>query len=97
MASAKFRPHLKTNFTIQSEGGANACKLVQISAEKHQKTPEATWATFCLIFEAPAGFLAEGGICEVSHPQLEKMELFLSPVGNPKEKAFLQAAFSQRI
>jgi hypothetical protein len=97
VASAKFRPHLKTNFTISSEGAGNACKLVQISAEKHQKTPGATWATFCLIFEAPAGFLAEGGICQVSHPQLEAMELFLSPVGNPKEKTFLQAAFAQRI
>lgn len=97
VASAKFQPHLKTNFTIQSEGGTNACKLVQISAEKHQKMPEATWATFCLLFEAPAGFLAEGGICQVSHPQLGEMELFLSPVGNPKVKTLLQAAFAQRI
>lgn len=97
VASAKFRPHLKTNFTISSEGAGNACKLVQISAEKHQKTPEATWATFVLLFEAPAGFLAEGGICQVTHPQLEEMELFLSPIGNPKEKVLLQAAFAQRI
>lgn len=97
VASAKFLPHLKTNFTIQSEGAGNACKLVQISAEKHQKMPDATWATFVLLFEAPAGFLAEGGICRVSHPQLEEMELFLSPIGNPKEKVLLQAAFAQRI
>lgn len=97
VASAKFLPHLKTNFTIQSEGAGNTCKLVKISAEQHQKMPDVTWATFALIFEAPAGFLAEGGICRVSHPQLEEMELFLSPIGNPKEKYLLQAAFSQRI
>jgi len=97
VASAKFLPHLKTNFTIQAEGAGNACKLVEVSPETHQKTPEATWATFLLLFEAPAGFLAQGGICQVSHPQLEEMELFLSPIGNSKEKSLLQAAFSQRI
>ena len=97
LASMKFLPHLKTNFTLQSESGSHACKLVEVTPEKHQKTPKATWATFSLFFEAPAGFLAEGGICRVSHPQLEEMELFLSPVGRTKDKALLQAAFSQSI
>lgn len=95
--STKFLPHLKTNFTVQSESGSHACKLVEVSPEKHQVTPKATWATFSLFFEAPAGFLAEGGICRVSHPQMEEMELFLSPVGRTKDKALLQAAFTQSI
>lgn len=97
LVSAKFRPHLKSQFTIHSESGTNACKLVEISEEKHQKTPQGTWASFLLCFEAPAGFLRDGEICRVTHPQLGEMELFLSSIGDPKKKPLLQAAFTQRI
>ncbi|MFN7562526.1 MAG: DUF6916 family protein [Prosthecobacter sp.] len=93
-----FLPHLNSEFTLKLNASARAaCKLVEVSPATVMKTAKGTFVAFSLMFESHPGFLRDGGTCEVTHPDLQPMQLFLSPVGMAKkDKALLEAAFTLR-
>ncbi len=93
-----YSPLLNTEFTIdRPDEATERCRLVAVSTMKTLRTPKGDFTAFSLLFEAKSGYLREGGICRVGHPELETMELFLSPVGRPDGgKTFLEAVFTQR-
>ena len=77
---------------------AGACKLVEVSPATEMNTPRGRFTCFSLGFEARGGFPEEGAICRVSHPSMEDMEIFLSPVGRQTaDKALLEAVFTLRV
>lgn len=93
-----FVPHLNTEFTLKHNANSTAtCKLIEISPTSVMKTAIGTFVAFSLVFESHPDFLKEGGICEVTHPGLQPMQIFLSPFGKvKKDKAWLEAAFTLR-
>jgi len=93
-----FVPHLNSQFTLKHDASASAaCKLVEVSPASVMKTAKGTFVAFSLVFESHPAFLKDGGTCEVTHPSLEPMQIFLTPVGKAKkDKAWLEAAFTLR-
>jgi hypothetical protein len=93
-----FMPHLGSEFTVKHDTAASAaCKLIEVSPATVMKTAKGTFVAFSLVFESHPSFLQDGGTCRVSHPQLEPMEIFLSPIGQAKkDKTLLEAAFTLR-
>lgn len=93
-----FVPHLNSEFTLKANASASAtCKLVEVSPASVMKTPKGTFVAFSIVFESHPDFLKDGSICEVTHPGLQPMQLFVSPVGKAKkDKTLLEAAFTLR-
>ncbi len=90
-----FVPHLNSEFSLQpEEGKAGKCKLIEVSEETSITAPKKTYKSFSLTFEADAAFLRDGGLCQVTHPQMGRMDFFLSPFGKTAKKARLQAIFT---
>jgi len=93
-----FIPHLRSEFQIrEATGVARSATLVEVSAVEVVKGHLGSFSGYSLMFEGPAGFLSDAGICVVEHSELGKMEFFLTPVGKPGAKSFLQAVFSQKM
>jgi len=91
-------PHLRTEFQIREESGvARAAILVDVSPVQVMKGHLGTFASYSILFEGPPGFLKDSANCLLEHPALGRMEFFLSAVGKPGAKSFLEAVFSQRI
>ncbi len=94
-----YGPLLNTEFSVAHPDETTAsCKLVAVSPVRTLTGPKGDYAAFSLLFEAKPDFLREGGICRVTHPKLNAMDLFLSPVGTAKgEIAHLEACFTERV
>lgn len=94
-----FLQHLNSEFVIEQPQAASArCKLVEVSPAAEMKSSRGTFISFSLTFESHPDFLKDGGTCRVSHPALETMEFFLTPIGRAKkDKALLEAAFTLRV
>ena len=95
--AGSFQPFIGQEFLIESPAGEKKCKLVSITPETRQDTFKGSFVSFSLIFESTGGIPADGATCRVKHPDMEPMEIFLSPIGDGKNKILLEAAFSARI
>jgi hypothetical protein len=93
----KFLPHLGSEFQVDVNGVARDCKLIEISPANTLRAPKATYTAFTLLFEAHAAYKFESQIYKIKHATLGTMEIFLSPVGDTKKKAYLEAAFTHRV
>lgn len=92
-----FVPQIGTNFNVKLSDTSSAnCKLLEVSPATVMETAKGTFTAFTILFARELGFLHEGGICVVTHPAIEKMELFLSPVGDGKKQPLLEACFTVR-
>lgn len=94
-----FVAHLKSEFQIESADHslASACRLIEVSDEISLTSPTARFTSFSLLFTAPKGFAAQSQIYRLTHPQMEPMDLFLSPVGKSDEVVHLEAVCSQKV
>lgn len=94
-----FLVNLHSDFQIlQPDATSSSCKLVEVSPTREMRTQAGVFTCFTLTFEARSGFPSDGAICRVSHPGMEPMDLYLSPVGRAKEgKSQLEAAFTLRV
>ncbi len=90
-----FLPHLNSQFRLGS--ASETCKLIEVGAEQKITSPTAGFVSFSLLFAAPAGFVAESKIHALSHAKLGTLELFISPVGDSKERVYLEAVCCQRV
>jgi hypothetical protein len=90
-----FLPHLKTEFQLESVGAA--CKLIEVSEARALTAPTAKFTCFSLIFAAHPNLLIESQIHRITHPEMQAMELFLSPIGHSEDRVYLEAAFSQQV
>ena len=89
-----FLPHLKSEFRLESAG--TGCKLVEVGAAQKLVSPTAEYVSFALLFTAPAGAVIESRIHQLSHAEMETLDLFISPVGQSKEHVYLEAVCCQR-
>ena len=85
-----FLPHLKSTFQLDS---GNRCVLIEVSAAQETSN----FSSFSLLFTAPVDSTAESRIYQITHPQMDTLDLFLSPIGHSKEHVFLEAVCSQRV
>jgi hypothetical protein len=90
-----FLQHLNSEFHLDSVGGS--CKLIEVSPEQKMTSPAGKFTSFSLLFIAPRDLVAESQIHQLSHDRLGKLDLFISPVGSPKEHVYLEAICSQRV
>lgn len=88
-----FLPHLNSEFQLDD----TSCKLIDVSAAESLVSPTARFTSYSLLFAAPKDFVAESRIHRLSHARMETMDLFLSPVGKPGERVYLEAVCSQRV
>lgn len=89
-----FLPHLKSAFQLDSAG---TCTLIQVGAAEKMTSPTGDYLSFSLLFTAPADFITESKIHRLTHPKMEAMDLFISPVGDSKERVYLEAICSQKV
>lgn len=89
-----FLPHLKSAFQLDSK---QDCTLTDVGAARKISSPTAGFTSFSLLFTAPADFVSEDRIYQLSHPEMESMDVFLAAVGHSKERVYLEAVFSQRV
>ncbi len=88
-----FAPLLHETFELGER--AIECQLVEVSPPSVAKSFKGTFVTFSLLFEAPPRTLPDDGLlCEVSHRTAGRFEMFLSPVGKPARRQWLQAVCS---
>jgi hypothetical protein len=92
----KFVPHLGSEFQVDVNGVHRDCKLIEVSPTSTLRAPKATYTAYTLLFEAHAAYKFESQIYKVKHATMGTMELFLSPVGDLKKKAYLEAVFTHR-
>lgn len=97
VSAGDFKPLLNTEFLIGSPAGETKGKLVSVSQEIRQDTFKGSFVSFSVVFEAAAAIPADGITCQVTHPEMKAMEIFLSPIGDGKRKILLEASFSSRI
>jgi hypothetical protein len=94
-----YSPLLNTDFTVEFPDGPELkIRLVEVTPIRTITSPKSRYQTFSLFFEAAAGTPEDGQIARVNHPKLQPMELFLAPVGRPKNGTILlEAAFTERV
>jgi hypothetical protein len=92
-----FIPHLNSEFQLESPAVSTVCRLVEVSAEDLLESPTARFASFSLLFSAPVNFAAESRIYRLTHPRMEPLDLFLSPVGKSTGHIALEAICSRRV
>jgi len=94
-----YSPLLNTEFTVEfPDSPALTMRLVEVTPVAKITGPKVEYQCFSLFFESSTEDLSHGQIGRVSHPKLQPMDLFLSPVGRPKNGKFLlEAAFNERV
>lgn len=94
-----YSPLLNTDFTVEfPDSPAVKIRLVEVTPIRTITSPKADYRSFSLYFEAAVDTSGDGQIARVSHPKLQPMELFLAPVGRPKNGTILlEAAFTERV
>lgn len=90
---------LKSEFQIElaDHSLAAVCRLVQVGDEISMISPSGRYTSYSLLFTAPIDFAAESRVYRMTHPQMESMDLFLSPVGKSEKFVHLEAVFSQKV
>ena len=89
-----FLPLLKSEFQLDSN---TSCKLVEVGALKKMTSPTAEYTSFSLLFTASKDLVLESSLHQLTHPKMDPMELFISPIGHSEEKVFLEVVFSQKV
>ncbi len=89
-----FLPHLKSAFQLDASTRGT---LIEVGAPQKLVSPTAEFTSFSLLFAAPATFVPDSRIYQLTHRQLGSMELFLSPVGRSTQQMHLEAVISQRV
>lgn len=95
-----YSPLLNTDFTVEFPDSPSVkIRLVEVTPIRTITSPKADYRSFSLYFEAAVDTSEKDGqIARVSHPKLQPMELFLAPVGRPKNGIILlEAAFTERV
>lgn len=95
-----YSPLLNTDFTVEfPDSPAVKIRLVEVTPIRTITSPKADYQSFSLYFEAAVDTSEKDGqIARVSHPKLQPMDLFLAPVGRPKNGLILlEAAFTERV
>lgn len=94
-----YSPLLNTEFTVEFPDHPSVkIRLVEVTPIRTITSPKADYQSFSLFFEAAEGTSEEGRIARVNHPKLQPMDLFLAPVGRPKNGIILlEAAFTERV
>lgn len=90
---------LKSEFQIElaDHSLATVCRLIQVGDEISMISPSGRYTSYSLLFTAPIDFAAESRVYRMTHPQMESMDLFLSPVGKSEKFVHLEAVFSQKV
>lgn len=91
----RFTPHVGTDFQIAAFG--TTCRLEDVGDIFATSAPAGDFASFSLVFSAPAGSPVESAIHTLKHPVLGEFDLFLSPIGPGDEKLFLEAICCRRV
>lgn len=94
-----YSPLLNSEFTIEfPDSPVLKMRLVEVTPVTKMTGPKGQFQCFSLFFESSPEVVSDGLIGRVSHPKLKPVNLFLSPVGRPKNGKFLlEAAFSERV
>ncbi len=90
----KFLPHLRTAFTLDN---SHRCILLEVSPASQTASKTATFSTFSLLFSAPLDSPTGSKIYQLTHPELGKLDLFITAVGQPQEFIYLEAVCSQQV
>ena len=93
--AALFLPHLNTEFVMRSPSGQRA----QMSLAKVLERPlTRNVEQFSLIFHTLGAEACHDGIFAIRHPALGDFDLFMVPVGAPKDRRRVyQACFSRHL
>lgn len=90
----QFAQHLNSAFSVQN----SSLQLVEVSAEKTQSAGTRTMKSFEIVFKGPLESKLEQQTCIFDHAVMGKIELFIVPVGKPKNGVVLyQAVFTQIV
>lgn len=89
-----FVAHLKSAFQLDS--GAH-CTLVEVGAAQKLVSPIAEFTSFSLLFTAPASSSADSRIYQLTHAEMGKLNLFISPIGRSNDCVYLEAVCCQRV
>lgn len=96
LGAEAFIPHLQTEFqAVSTNSIRHSLRLIEVNPAAPIQAPRITYTSFSVLFEAPL-FKAEGEVYHLEHAQLGGFDLFLSPVGNPNKKTFLEGIITQR-
>lgn len=98
----EFAQQLHSTFSVlplpaggEGRGEGVKLELAEVSTESSQNAGQKTLKTFSVIFTGPEKNALEQQTCTFVHPTLGKMELFIVPVGKPKNGIVqYQAIFS---
>lgn len=91
-----FIPQLQTEFqAVSSNSVRHSLRLIEVTPAAEIQAARVTYTSFSVLFEAPF-FKAEGEVYSLEHAQLGSFDLFLSPVGKPNKKTFLEGIITQR-
>ena len=90
---------MKSEFQIElaDHSLATVCRLIRVGDEIPMISPSGRYTSYSLLFTAPIDFAAESRVYRMTHPQMESMDLFLSPVGKSEKFVHLEAVFSQKV
>lgn len=92
-SAALFRPHLQTTFIARTTAGGHAALVLdRITEQPHRKGVE----QFSLLFTTTRERVEEG-LHTLVHPALGEFDLFIAPVGSPRERAVFEACFSRHL
>lgn len=86
-----FLPHLQGHFQVANH---SPLRLSEISPSTGLRNGAISYTAFTLLFEGPANCDTPEGIHRLRHEVLGEMDLFLSPVGRPGNRACYEAAFT---
>lgn len=93
-----FLPHVESEFRLEYGPLSFAkCKLIEVGVLQTMHAPKADFTSYSLLFTASKDFVPESRMYRLNHEVLGKMDLFLSPIGNSKDRVFLEAIISQRV
>ena len=92
---AAFTPHLDEPFRLCLDGG-DALELVLVIAEPAggHGLPEGSRESFSLVFRGPAEPRLPQRIYPLEHPELGRLEIFITPVGPDDAGMRYEAVFS---
>lgn len=93
-----FLPHVESEFRLQYGPLSFAnCKLIEVGVLQTMHAPKADFTSYSLLFTASKDFVPESRMYRLSHEVLGTMDLFLSPIGNSKDRVFLEAIINQKV
>lgn len=89
-----FRPHLNSEFTIQSDDGAIPLTLTEVTEYPDHRPEGASFRKpFGLVFKCEVGVLGQG-VYRLEHAALPPGEIFLSPFEGGEGWCKVEAVFN---